>query len=102
MRLGKSVVQGSHASNAFLYTDHRNSPEAKAWRENGTTKICVKVGSEQELLDIYNEARKAGLQVHLVRDAGRTELEPGTMTCLAIGPHLEERIDPITKHLVLL
>ena len=37
----------------------------------------------------------------LITDAGRTTVEPGTITCLAIGPDSDEKIDKITKELKL-
>jgi PTH2 family peptidyl-tRNA hydrolase len=38
----------------------------------------------------------------MVIDAGRTEVEPNTCTCLAIGPHKSSEIDKITGELKLL
>ena len=38
----------------------------------------------------------------MVQDAGRTEVEPGTKTVLAIGPDLNSKIDEITGKLKLL
>jgi peptidyl-tRNA hydrolase len=49
-------------------------------------KIVVKVDSEEELLEIYKKAKDAKLPCHLVVDAGRTEIEPGSKTVVAIGP----------------
>ena len=39
---------------------------------------------------------------YIVRDAGRTEVEPNTCTCCAIGPNTVSEIDKITGKLSLL
>lgn len=66
-------------------------------------KVCCRVDSEQELLDIHDRAVEAGLEVHLITDSGRTEFHgQPTRTCLAIGPAPAEEIDVITGHLQLL
>ena len=71
--------------------------------EESYTKITCSVDSEQELDEIYNKAKKAGLETHLIIDNGLTEFNGvPTKTIVAIGPHYSEKIDPITKHLKLL
>lgn len=114
MRKGKMVAQGAHASmkailskaesRAFeLSIDLPPKSAIKNWIENGYTKICVSVDSEKELLEIYNEAKKAGLMCGLITDAGLTEFNGvPTKTCCAIGPEWSNEIDKITGHLKLL
>ena len=52
--------------------------------------------------DSEPSARAAGLTTALVRDAGRTELAAGTVTCLGLGPASEAELDPLTGELSLL
>jgi peptidyl-tRNA hydrolase, PTH2 family len=109
MRKGKMVAQGAHASIMFLV---RRLCDAGAgakdlaiqeWLNHGMTKICVRVDSEAELLEIARKAEDAGLTVHVITDAGHTEFGGvPTKTCLAIGPDEDEKIDTITGHLKLL
>lgn len=106
MRRGKEIAQGSHASMAFIIQRLENfqpNLAEKDWLEGIFAKICVRVNSEEELMDIYEKAKEAGLEVHLITDAGKTEFhgEP-TKTCLAIGPDYASKIDPITSGLSLL
>ena len=37
-----------------------------------------------------------------IADAGRTEVMPGTITCMGIGPDKEEKIDKVTGKLKML
>lgn len=48
------------------------------------------------------EARRQGLATYLVQDAGRTQVEPGSRTVLAIGPAPKSQIDLVTGDLKLL
>ncbi len=74
--------------------------ELEAWLTGQFTKITLQVSTTEELLAIHAEAEKAGLRSALIKDAGHTIFKGvPTYTCLAIGPHLPEKIDPITGHL---
>jgi len=65
-------------------------------------KVTVKVGSEQELLGVYDKALAAGLVVHMITDRGLTEFGGiPTRTCLAVGPDYDDLIDPVTGDLEL-
>ena len=115
MRRGKEIAQGGHSVIAFLKKRMswvsrlkavffgNDFPEAtRQWMETGEAKICVKVDSENELLEVYNNAKGAGLEVHLITDSGKTEFAGvPTKTCLAIGPNWSDDIDKITGHLKL-
>jgi len=102
MRTGKVVAQGAHASMAVVLENLEN-PMVKEWLSGLFTKICVRVNSEEELLDVYHKAQEAGLLSSLITDSGLTEFHGiPTKTCIAIGPASSEDLAPITGHLKLL
>ncbi|WP_397570761.1 aminoacyl-tRNA hydrolase [Schlesneria sp. T3-172] len=112
MRRGKQIAQGAHASMSFLtrrlaktgsLSTSDFSDVERTWLEGAFAKVCCRANSEEELLQIYDQAVAAGLEVHMITDSGRTEFHGvPTRTCLAIGPDVAERIDTITGHLELL
>jgi PTH2 family peptidyl-tRNA hydrolase len=108
LRRGKEIAQACHASIAFLTKRIQNnepillSDVEKEWINGIFTKICLKVETEEELLEIERRAKEKGLVCHLITDRGLTEFHGvPTNTCLAIGPDEAEKIDEITKHLEL-
>ena len=115
MRRGKEIAQGAHASMAWLRqrvtpalspagaSDQVRFSEAeREWLEGSLRKVTVKVGSEAELLAVYDKALEAGLLVHLITDRGLTEFGgTPTRTCLAVGPDYDDRVDPVTGDLEL-
>lgn len=102
MRKGKLVAQGAHASVAVV-VNNVPDPRIDEWLENSFTKICVRVDSELELLDLYEKAKAANLLVELITDNGKTEFGGvPTRTCVAMGPDEDERLEPITGKLKLL
>ncbi|MBI2647659.1 peptidyl-tRNA hydrolase [Candidatus Woesearchaeota archaeon] len=100
LSLGKAGSQIAHASvDATLKSDKKI---VEFWKREGAKKVILKVKDENELLKYKKFAEELGLKTALIKDAGRTVLEPGTITCLGIGPDVEEKIDKLTKNLSLL
>ncbi|AGK60276.1 peptidyl-tRNA hydrolase [Archaeoglobus sulfaticallidus PM70-1] len=97
---GKLSVQVAHAS--ILGYEASNKKIVDAWRKSGQKKIVLKVKDLQEMMMVKYKAEKEGLVTALVRDAGLTEIPPGTVTALAIGPDEEKKIDRVTGNLPLL
>jgi peptidyl-tRNA hydrolase, PTH2 family len=96
---GKLAAQAAHASlAAFLTASPSNQQE---WLKAGMPKIVLAAGSEQEVIEHYQNALAADLPTQLIRDAGRTVIPAGTITCAGIGPAPESEIDKITGHLKL-
>jgi PTH2 family peptidyl-tRNA hydrolase len=95
----KLGVQIAHAAVGACNEADRN--EKDWWDCNGQKKVVLGIASEVELLMLTAAAHNAGLPRYLVRDAGKTELEPLTMTAVGIGPAPSEEIDKVTGHLKL-
>jgi len=49
--------------------------------------------------DLGTKARNTGIDVWEIRDAGRTEVDPGTVTVMAIGPAKVSVINTVTGEL---
>ncbi|MFA9261866.1 MAG: aminoacyl-tRNA hydrolase [Undibacterium sp.] len=61
----------------------------------------LSVQNEWEIEQIRSKALINCLPVYLCCDAGRTQVDPGTPTALAIGPYYADAIDKITGGLKL-
>jgi peptidyl-tRNA hydrolase, PTH2 family len=94
---GKMSSQVSHGSvEATLKSD---KDKVRSWRNQGMKKVILRVDNEKELLKHKKLADELNLVNSLIKDAGRTEIKPGTLTCLAIGPDLVEKVDKVSKNL---
>jgi len=97
MSTGKFSAQISHASvESVLKSDKML---VSKWRDQGMKKVVLKVKDKEELLEYKKKADSLGLKTALIRDAGRTELVAGEVTCLGIGPDLDEKIDKVSGKL---
>jgi PTH2 family peptidyl-tRNA hydrolase len=96
---GKAAVQTAHA--ALLSYERAPLPDRRRWKSQGQKKVVLKVTSLGELYRRQAEAEKLGLPSAIVEDAGLTEVPPGTVTALGIGPARAEEIDRLTRDLAL-
>jgi peptidyl-tRNA hydrolase, PTH2 family len=100
VKMGKGKLAGQVAHAAVSAAD--KSKWRKDWLSESQMKAVLKCASLEELLGLYEKAKRAGLAAELISDAGRTQIPEGTTTCVGIGPAPEEDIDRITSHLKLL
>ena len=103
MGKGKIAAQVGHACMEVALQLQRDDADLlRAWRSRGAGKIVVRSEEGSSLIQISDRAKDAGFRTHGVRDAGHTQVEPGTTTVLAVGPATEDELDAITGHLRLL
>jgi len=96
---GKLAVQVAHA--AILAMERADKRVVRDWKEEGQRKIVLKVPALQEIFRLRDEAERAGVASAIVIDAGLTEIPPGTVTALGLGPASATMLDKITGNLKL-
>jgi peptidyl-tRNA hydrolase, PTH2 family len=97
---GKMAARVAHASiAAFLMAGKANREK---WLDVGLPKIVLDGENEARMKLLLRQAHEVGVPAYLVRDAGRTVIPEGTVTCLGIGPAAVEEIDTLTGALPLL
>jgi len=79
MRRGKEIAQGVHAV-------------AKLGYVQGAPLVVLQAENLLELVILANEASASDVPVAMTRDAGKTEVDPGTVTAAAIGPVAKGRL----------
>ncbi|NXO61450.1 PTH2 hydrolase, partial [Phainopepla nitens] len=102
MGKGKVAAQCSHAAvSAYKQVCKRNPELLKQWEYCGQPKVVLKAPDEETLVQLLAEAKRLGLTVSLIQDAGRTQIAPGSRTVLGIGPGPADVIDKVSGHLKL-
>jgi PTH2 family peptidyl-tRNA hydrolase len=96
---GKLAAQVAHAS-LSAYED-ASTRTRKAWKGEGQKKVVLQVNGEAAIFDLADAAEREGLPHAVVRDAGHTQLDPGTVTALAVGPGDDDVVDRVTGDLSL-
>ncbi|KAF6243672.1 aminoacyl-tRNA hydrolase [Nitrosopumilus sp. b1] len=102
MGKGKIAAQVGHACVLGAENVRKSNPN---WFEKwwlGQEKVVVKVESLKDLEEIKRHAIDLNLPWAEVTDAGHTQIAPGTVTCISIGPAPESNIDKVTGDLKLL
>ena len=104
MRRGKEIAQAGHAIQYMVefISDLKHKLEGKSdyahelvdkyfeWKNSGHAKIGVSVDSDDELDRLCARTLTIPTGYWKVVDEGRTEVDPDTLTCVAIGPVTEE------------
>jgi PTH2 family peptidyl-tRNA hydrolase len=97
---GKLAAQVAHASLEAALRGKKDRLDA--WRQAGMKKIVLKVEGLPDLMRFLQLAKDAGFANALITDAGHTVVEPGTVTCLGIGPDDEAKLDRLTGNLSMM
>ena len=100
MTKGKVAAQAGHAAvNCALSIKKKDTEAFDKWTMSGQPIIVLKIKSERELFEFKAIADTQRINNSVVCDAGRTQIDPGTNTCLGIGPAAIEILDKITGEL---
>ena len=96
---GKVSAQVAHASlEAYKLAD---PGIRKEWEHTGAKKVVLKAEGLKEILELSDKLKKLGISCSIIRDMGKTEVEPGTVTAMGAGPADEKELDKVNdKHKV--
>ena len=86
MGKGKIAAQVGHACVLGAEYVRKSKPEwfSEWWK--GQEKIVLKVSNLKELEQVKQGAIEIGVPWSEVTDAGHTQIAPGTVTCISLGP----------------
>jgi len=97
---GKLAAQVGHA--AVSCSTKSRKMKRIIWTNQGSKKVVLKVLDLEELQAYHRKALDHDLIACMIKDAGKTTVKPGTITCLGIGPDQESKIDAVTGDLQML
>ena len=96
---GKLAAQVAHAS--LMASEDADRQARSEWKGEGQKKVVLKANGEAALFELADVAEREGLPHAIVRDAGHTQLDPGTASALAVGPAEDRAVDAVTGELSL-
>ncbi len=97
MGKGKIAAQVAHAAVACtLLSMKKDKKIFNEWYSEGQKKVVVKVDNVEEIYKIKEECKDLGIISEIITDAGFTQIMPGTVTCIGIGPYEDDILDEIT------
>ncbi|EDR21542.1 peptidyl-tRNA hydrolase 2, mitochondrial precursor, putative [Entamoeba dispar SAW760] len=97
MSVGKKCSQCAHAAVGCFQKAMEVSPECIIeWESQGAKKVVVKIESVKEFEMMKQTCEELGVLYYEVVDAGKTEISPGTITVLGVGPGPTVLIDVVT------
>lgn len=103
MSTGKLIVQACHAAvGASELAKKQNHKVWMKWRDEGGKKVALEAESLEELEALAEKADELDIVNIVIQDAGLTEVQPGTVTALGLGPEMKEKMDKVTGFLPLI
>lgn len=103
---GKVAAQACHGALKAVRQGWESTGERQAamaaWQAHGEPIVVLRCDDLPALEALEATAAAVGVPSARVRDAGRTQVAPGTATVLAVGPALEKAVDVVTGSLKLL
>lgn len=102
MEKGKVASQCCHAAvGVFIKSLLKEPKKIDYWQSQGSKKIVLKAADSAQLEKLQILATEKGLSTTLIRDAGLTQIDPGSKTILGIGPDAASLINQVVGDLKL-
>uniref|UniRef100_A0A7S0RL38 peptidyl-tRNA hydrolase n=1 Tax=Pyramimonas obovata TaxID=1411642 RepID=A0A7S0RL38_9CHLO len=99
MTAGKLASQCAHAAVAHYKLSIRSGMDwVPNWEASGEKTVVLACDNSQMIPELIEKAQSFMLLTHVVRDAGLTEVAPGTVTCMAVGGPCNH-VDMVTRDL---
>jgi len=103
MSTGKLIAQAAHAAVGASELGKKENHKAwRRWRDEGAKKVALEAESLEEIEGLAEKAKKLDIVNILIQDAGHTEVPPGTVTALGLGPDRTDLLDKVTGSLPLI
>ena len=103
MSTGKLIAQAAHAAVGASELGKKENHKAwRRWRDEGAKKAALEAESLEEIEGLAEKANKLDIVNILIQDAGHTEVPPGTVTALGLGPDRSDLLDKVTGSLPLI
>lgn len=116
MTAGKIAAQCGHAALSTILTPNNTHFDKSQylcnavlvdediinWYNDGQSKVTLLAATLSQMLNIYEVAKALGIKCAIIRDAGLTQVEEGTITAVTIGPGKASEINKLTGRLKLL
>ena len=103
MSTGKLIAQACHAAVGASELGKKENHKAwRRWRDEGAKKVALEAESLEEIEELAKKANELDVVNILIQDAGHTEVPPGTVTALGLGPDRTDLLDKVTGFLPLI
>ena len=103
MSTGKLIAQACHAAVGASELGKKENHKAwRRWRDEGAKKVALEAESLEEIEELAKKANELDVVNILIQDAGHTEVPPGTVTALGLGPDRTDLLDKVTGSLPLI